>query len=297
VNTLAVPSAYPAVIPQPLKSYPSVGEWIALLITALVGSVALAPLLVALWFLAGPLVLLIVWCSWLALAAPFAFSGPANALGRSIAGWREPNEHERAILHHACVRACVAAGADARSMTLRIARGSFNAHSSGRSVLATTEDVISGDHTADLVELEAMLAHELAHHRQGDLLLSGPRWWLLAPLAIVDRLCRLLGRIPLVGRLLVAAVQLPFRILIFPLRAVTSVATRPRELLADRYAVDCGYGVPLERVLSRFMNDKRDMRAGLVGWMLATHPGPADRITHVRNADSAAGRRWLEEGA
>jgi Zn-dependent protease with chaperone function len=255
-----------------------------LALTAVVGSVAFAPPVAVVWLLTDWRVALLVWLVWLALCGPFLLRGPANALGRSIVGWREPLDQERAILHHALVRACVAAGNAPADFVLRVARGRFNAYASGRNVLAVTEDVLSGDTATDGVELEAMMAHELAHYRHGDLLLHGPRWWLLAPLVPFDLLCRALLRVPLVGAALVSVVQLPFRTLILPLRAVTSMASRPRELAADRFAVDCGYAVPLERVFTRFAHMESPNSGGMITWMLSTHPGPTDRITHIRNA-------------
>jgi Zn-dependent protease with chaperone function len=279
-----------AALPRPRTHTPSFGAWISLALTALIGSVTLLPVLVVLVVFAGWKIALLAWLVWIVLAIPFTLPGMANALGRSIVGWREPDTEERVILHHACVRVCVAAGADPESFTLRIARGTFNAHSSGRSVLATTADVVTGADTAEMTEIEAMLAHELAHHRHGDLLLAGPMWWLLAPLAPLDRLLAIIARLPLMGRPVAAAIQLPFRLLIFPLRAVSSLASRPRELMADRFAVDCGYGVPLERVLTRFAAVREGWAGGMVDWILSTHPGPTDRITHIRNADAAGDR-------
>lgn len=273
-------------LPAPRALRPSLGDFLALLWAALVGSVILAPVLVGVWYFMGGVALAVVWAAWLVLASVFVARGLANALGRSIQGWREPTAEERAILHAACVRVCVAAGVDPERYTLRVARGTRNAHSSGRSVLAATADVITGPTAVGGVELEAMLAHELAHHRHGDLILAGPTWWLLLPLAFVDTLSRALAAVPLIGSRLALALWFPFRAVVFPFRTLSCLSGRPRELLADRFAADCGYARPLEHFFTDSADSARGGSGGLVAWMLDTHPGATDRITALRNADA-----------
>jgi len=252
----------------------------------LAGSVVLSLLLAVLGYFYGFSRALVVWAIWWALAGVFVLRGPANALGRSVAGWREPRPDEGEILTNAFIRVCVAAGENWGSFTHRVARGSWNAHASGRNILAATADVLTGEDAVEPVELEAMLAHELAHHRHRDLLLAGPKWWLLAPLALVDVVGRALSHVPLLGPPLAAALWFPFRWIVFPFRAISSLASRPRELAADRFAVDCGYALPLERLFERFAGLERSWQGGLFEWMLSTHPGAADRIAEIRGVEA-----------
>lgn len=281
---MSVPQYAPVVVPRATLPHPA--SWLTLAIAAVTGTLVLTPFLAIAWYLWGFTVALVAWAAWLVLAAPFAGRTLANSLGRSLAGWRNPDPHEAVVLRDALIRVCVAAGEDPGNFAMRVGRGEYNAYSSGRNVLAATPDVLSGPGALESVELEAILAHEMGHHRHNDLLLAGPEWWFLLPLGIVDAVLGAVRRIPIVGRWLAAVLVIPFLLLLYPLRVLSCVASRPRELLADRFAVDCGYGRPLEEFLSRSRSAGWSGAGGLFGWMLDTHPSSPDRIAQIQDADA-----------
>lgn len=148
-----------------------------------------------------------------------------------------------------------------------------------------TADFLTGRRALDSSEIEALVAHELGHRRHRDGLVAGAAWWYWAPVLAVDAVARLLGRIPFLGAILYLVVTLPLLLLFWPIHLLWRPTSVPREFLADRFAVDCGYGIPLERVFTYLAQEQRNYwKLGLREVILASHPPMADRIARIHDA-------------
>ena len=269
---------------EPRAVHPALIDAVAVAGVALAGSIALAPVLVLLAVFTGRSVTVAVWGLWLMLGVICCARWPSNVLARAI-GSRTPRpEDELVVLRHALVRACIPAGVDPESIILRVALGKINAYSSGRDVVALTEDLLSGDRAVEATQIEALIAHELGHHRHGDTLLGGAVWWYRAPLVAIHRVGRMLGRIPLVGTLLETSITMLLLAVLWPVHVAWHVASIPREFLADRFAVDCGYGIPLERFFTGLARYESYWSSGLLTVFAASHPPMADRIARIQDA-------------
>ena len=64
------------------------------------------------------------------------------------------------------------------------------------------------------------------------------------------------------------------------------MASSNREFLADRFAADCGYAVPLERFFLRLSHYEGHARVGLVDVLTASHPPIADRVARLQDTIS-----------
>jgi len=136
-------------------------------------------------------------------------------------------------------------------------------------------------------ELEALLAHELGHHRGLHPLATAVVWWLSLPgelLAAVFRVLRGLAadlRVrPLV--LLVGLVLLVWQVLVMWLYYVGKLlaqwAARVSEFVADAAAADWGYG---EQLAALYRDADVPVPQGLVARLLAEHPPMPARIERI----------------
>jgi Zn-dependent protease with chaperone function len=216
-------------------------------------------------------------------------------------------------------RACGRAGVDPDGFTLRIEDSdAVNAFALGAHFVAVTRRAL------DLPDelLEAVLAHELGHHRDRHPLAATLGWWYLLPLTLLSQLLRqvrgatgalsrvfsglrqrmwqlsggrplsLLGLLVILGALVLVATLLLLALcaLWLPLWLVTSASrllsaalSRSSEFAADRHAAALGYAAGLVRVLELFeLLERQAPRRGGLASRLASHPTCRARIQAVR---------------
>ena len=125
------------------------------------------------------------------------------------------------------------------------------------------------------LEVAAVIAHELAHWRNGD---SVARSWskgVALPLVLLYNLGEWLLRKPRLWlfffalRLLFWAVRVTARVLVLPVQRAT---WRNAEYAADAAAAEAGYGHTLRRALILLHEDFDQVRSGWDRAILATHP-------------------------
>lgn len=216
-------------------------------------------------------------------------------------------------------RACARAGVDPGGFTLRIEDSeAVNAFALGAHFVAVTRRAL------DLPDelLEAVLAHELGHHRDRHPLAATLGWWYLLPLTLLAQLLRrvrgaagalsrgfsglrqrmwqvaggrplgLAGLLAIVGALVLlatvlllalGALWLPLWLATSASRLLSAALSRSAELAADRHAAALGYAPGLVRVLELFeLAERPAPRRGGLAARLATHPSSRARIQAIR---------------
>lgn len=153
-------------------------------------------------------------------------------------------------------------------------------------------DTLLADYTDE--EIEAILAHELAHHVRRDLwrALAYESGVILAALAAVDRVLAALGpRVGLAGPADAAGVPL----VVLVLGAVSAVQaplanalSRRAERLADRFALALtrrpqAFASAMRRLAAQNLAEETPSR--LVRWFFYTHPPIAERIAAAEAAE------------
>ncbi|WP_028062249.1 M48 family metalloprotease [Solirubrobacter soli] len=136
-------------------------------------------------------------------------------------------------------------------------------------------------------ELEALLAHELGHHRGLHPLATTVVWWLAIPGEVLARVYLALRRIgarlrvrPVVWLVTVALVvwQLAVMWVYYVGKLLTQRAARISEFITDAAAVEWGYG-PALLDLYRTTPDREP--AGRLARLLADHPPITQRIARI----------------
>ena len=141
-------------------------------------------------------------------------------------------------------------------------------------------------------QLEALLAHELGHHRGLHPLATTLVWWLALPgeaLAKVYSLLRALAQrltgsvrlLALLVQLLIVAWQLVVMWIYYVGKLLMQWAARLSEFVADRAAVDWGYGPALLELYRAMGDDEAPTR---LGRLLADHPPMPERIARIEQA-------------
>jgi Zn-dependent protease with chaperone function len=141
-----------------------------------------------------PVTVAIVACAAWTASAVLVVARPVEAaLARLLyRGLRRPRPAELARITPALERVCRRAGADPGRFLLRVEeKRQVNAFALGGHVLAVTR--VACELPDDL--LEAVLAHEVGHHRHLHPLAIILGWWYLLPFEAGDRLVRTIGRI------------------------------------------------------------------------------------------------------
>ncbi|HXQ57444.1 MAG TPA: M48 family metalloprotease [Actinomycetes bacterium] len=239
-----------------------------------------------------PVTVAVVACAaWTASAALILArpveAGLARLLYRSL---RRPRPAELARITPALHRVCRRAGTDPGRYLLRVEeKRQVNAFALGGHVLAVTRMAL--ELPDDM--LEAVLAHEVGHHRHLHPLAIILGWWYLLPFEAGDRLLRAirrvtrwlarifhrlsdrtgglaggrapdgaLGMLVLLAVLVVAGtalvivlgvVWLPLALLVRLARVLAAALSRAGEHAADRHAAELGYGPGLVQVLALFL--------------------------------------------
>jgi STE24 endopeptidase len=156
--------------------------------------VALPALGVALLVGWRPQVAVALACGAWTLSAPLVLTRPVEALLARLLyhGLHRPDAADLARIVPALERVCRRAGADPSRYLLRVQEvRQLNAFALGGHVLAVTRAAI--DLPGDM--LEAVLAHEVGHHRHLHPLAIILGWWYLLPFEAGDRLLRAIRRV------------------------------------------------------------------------------------------------------
>jgi Zn-dependent protease with chaperone function len=227
------------------------------------------------------------------VATVFAFGGAAllfvpaielRVAGSFVADAREPTAAERARLERLLARIGERSGIDTSRLVLRVQdSGELNAAAGAVRLLCVTDAALGRSDA----ELEALLAHEVGHHRGLHPLATTIVWWLSLPgelLAAVYRLLRRLatrlrvGPVVLVAQLLLLVWQVAVMWLYYVGELLAQWAARGSEYVADRAAAEWGYGPQLV-ALYREVGD--EPRRGLLARLLAEHPPIEARIERL----------------
>jgi Zn-dependent protease with chaperone function len=147
-------------------------------------------------------------------------------------------------------------------------------------------------------QLEAVLAHELGHHRGMHPVLSTVVWWLRIPGAILSGVYGLLrravaatgNRFGSLGRLIALPImvllviwQITVMWLFYIEELLTARAARISEFGADHAAARWGYGEPLAETLEELSRREAEP-SGRVGRLMADHPPLSARIERLRDS-------------
>lgn len=224
-----------------------------------------------------------------ALAGTAVVCAPAveRRIARLFVEARDPAPEEAARLAPLLDRLGARAGMDAGRFDLRVQESDeLNAAAGGlRTLFVTTAALRRTD-----AELEALLAHELGHHRAlhpvGTLVI----WWLSLPGEALEAVYRALRRLAerLVGRVrpLALAVQLLLVLwqvavmwIFYVGRLLARWAARVSEFAADRAAASWGYG---EALAALYADEGESPARGRLERLLREHPPMPARIARLR---------------
>jgi Zn-dependent protease with chaperone function len=206
---------------------------------------------------------------------------------------RPPTAEEEARLRPLLDGLGARSGIDTRQLVLLIHEtAELNAAAGAARLLFVTEGALR----VPEAELEALLAHELGHHRGLHPVATTVVWWLALPGEALARVYTLLravaGRVTGRSRLLTAAValllvawQVTVMWIYYLGKLLMQWAARISEFVADRAAVDWGYGPEL---LALYRTAGDDEPAGRLGRLLAEHPPMPERIARIEAALATA---------
>jgi len=257
---------------------------------------ALGAALLAGW---RPQAAVVLACGVWTVSAALVLTRPVEALLARLLfpGVRRPDPADLARIVPALERVCRRAGPDPGRYLLRVQESrQVNAFALGGHTLAVTR--VAVDLPDDM--LEAVLAHEVGHHRHLHPLAIILGWWFLLPFEAAERLQRairritralaraygrlrdqtagaraadgaigmlvllvVLGVLVVAGTLLAVALGLlwlPLALLVRLARVLGAALSRAGEYAADRHAVELGYGPGLVRVLELFVVAERSAR-------------------------------------
>jgi heat shock protein HtpX/STE24 endopeptidase len=183
------------------------------------------------------------------------------------------------------------ASLDTSGLVLLVHRtGELNAAAGAVRLVFVTEGALRREDA----ELEALLAHELGHHRGLHPLATTVVWWLAIPGELLARVYLVLRRIgarirarPLAALVTVALVvwQLAVMWFYYVGKLLNQRAARISEFIADAAAVEWGYGPALLH-LYRTTPDREP--AGRLARWLADHPPITQRIARIEAATESA---------
>jgi Zn-dependent protease with chaperone function len=220
-----------------------------------------------------------------------------------IAPAREPTEEEAALLRRLLAGLGRRSGTGTGSLQLLVHEtGELNAAAGAARLLFVTNGALRLPEP----QLEALLAHELGHHRGLHPVATTLVWWLALPgeaLAKVYSLLRALARrltgsvrlLALLVQVVIVAWQLVVMWIYYAGKLLMQWAARSAEFVADRAAVDWGYGPALLGLYRAMGDDEPPTR---LGRLLADHPPMPERIARIEQAlGEAVGQNPGGEGA
>jgi STE24 endopeptidase len=223
---------------------------------------------------------------------------------------RPPTEGERGLLQPAFDGVCTAAGVDSSKYILRVEDSpDVNASATGGHLVGVTRGAL----TLPGQQLEAVLAHELGHHRDLHSASAALGWWWSLPsvggiyvwgilLNITGFAARVVGffslLIPGIGWIIgvfalvfilfmLVLLGLPFLIAYRVSLLIASGMSRALEYAADRHAVDAGYGYALREAFEGWMatgQDDPESRGSGLQRLWNHHPPLAKRIQAIERS-------------
>ncbi len=226
----------------------------------------------------------------------------AQRLVLRLFGARDPVPEEAAVLVPAWNAVLGTANVPQDKYLLTVSDDSApNAFAAGGSIVTVTRGALT---VLPPNELRGVLAHELGHHlglHSVGLLLG---YWFGMPVLVLSNLGYALARVAYWFTAVFAAFAFPlatiiglvigtiFRVLAWALLALQRLAAaiarfigQQSEYIADRAAVELGYGPELSSALSRFMHlGLEEPATSMSAQIFATHPPLATRINRIQAA-------------
>jgi STE24 endopeptidase len=247
-------------------------------------------------------------------------------VGRLLFRLRRPDRAELTRLTPIWLGVCHRAGADPGRYLLRVEQGeTLNAFAIGGHFVAVTRAALRLPDDM----LEAVIAHELGHHRDLHPVATGLGWWYGLPFQAADWLLRrirmataflarvfanlrmglsgggidglfgLLAALAVVGALVVAGIAavlilglvwLPLALVVWTSRLLSAALSRAAEFAADRHAVELGFGPGLTRMLELLQQTElRTPRAHGPRALLRSHPTCQARLAAIRDLTAEGG--------
>jgi STE24 endopeptidase len=246
-------------------------------------------------------------------------------VGRLLFRLRRPNREELTRLTPIWLGVCHRAGADPARFLLRVEQGeTLNAFAIGGHFVAVTRAALRLPDDM----LEAVIAHELGHHRELHPVATGLGWWYGLPFQAADWLLRrirlttaflarvfaylraggrsggidgllgILAAMVVVGTLVVAGmvavlllglVWLPLALVVWTSRLLSAALSRAAEYAADRHAVELGYGPGLTRMLELLLRTEQGTPMPHgLRALLRSHPRCQERLAAIRDLAALA---------
>jgi Zn-dependent protease with chaperone function len=218
---------------------------------------------------------------------------------RVLFGMRPPTPEERAQIEPPLERVAARAGIEPGRLLLRVEEASkVNAYAGAGHILCVTTGALGFDER----QLEAVLAHELGHHRELHPAITGLAWWLSLPAvplkaalrflrlligAIVQRLRGLLRPFAylIVGVLWLVTIQLLW--LVWVADVLSAAIARRTEFVADGWAVEWGYAPALLDAYEEL--GAVDDPPGRLAKLMAQHPPMTERVARIERATRELG--------
>jgi Zn-dependent protease with chaperone function len=199
---------------------------------------------------------------------------------------RAPTPDESARLTLALGDVGARAGIDTSRLTPRVQdTGQVNASAGGAHMLFVTDRALRHEDT----DLEALLAHELGHHRGLHPIATTMIWWLSLPGAALSAVYRGLRRLAvrLTHRVRPLAVVVQVALLVWQAsvmwlewvaQLLAARGARLAEFSADRAAAEWGYGDRLATLLASLSEPPQETR---IARLRADHPPIAARLERL----------------
>ena len=203
-----------------------------------------------------------------------------------LAPSREPTAAERDRLHALLDRIGEHARVRTRGLVLGVQdTGELNASAGAWRMLFVTDGALRRDDR----DLEAVLAHELGHHRGLHPIATTIVWWLSLPGEALAAVYRALRRLALrlthrvrplavVVQVVLIAWQISVMWIFYLGELLSQRAARVSEFAADRAAADWGYGDDLARLYASLPEPEPQ---GVVARLRADHPPIGERIERL----------------
>jgi Zn-dependent protease with chaperone function len=207
-----------------------------------------------------------------------------------VADWlapsRAPTADEERRLRHALKDIGARAGLDTDGLVTRVQdTGSINASAGAYRLLFVTDAALRRSDD----QLEAVLAHELGHHRGLHPVVTTVVWWLSLPGEVLAAIYRALRRLALrlthrvrplavAVQVLLIAWQISVMWIYYVADLLAQRAARVSEFAADKAAANWGYGTDLARLYASIPDAEP---AGRVARLRADHPPMAQRIARL----------------